>query len=120
MSIRRGILYLLAAMFVIYAVQSVRRQRQNAAPEIPTPAEETYIPEKVFAASEEFVEEEKFLLIAENGYLNLYRTGAERSLKQSERFDISLFPYDDALLLEQGMEFGSIEEAYEAMENFVG
>lgn len=65
-------------------------------------------------------EEEKYLLIAEEEYLNLYQIGEETALKKSERINTRLFPESDITNLAAGIEFGTSEEAFAAMENFVG
>ncbi len=62
---------------------------------------------------------EEYLLIAEDGYLNLYETADSPSVKYSERLDTLLLPHSDRLLLANGLYFKSLDEAYQAMESFV-
>lgn len=66
------------------------------------------------------IEEEKFLLIAEDNYLNLYNADTDGALKKSERLNPSIFPDVDIAELRQGIVFDSEMEAYEMMENFIG
>ncbi len=65
-------------------------------------------------------EEEKYLLIAEEEYLNLYQIGEKTALKKSERINTRLFPEGDITNLSAGIEYKTPEEAFAAMENFVG
>ena len=70
-------------------------------------------------AKDTLVEEEKYLLIAEDGYLNLYNSDRKGSLKKSEQINFSLFPKEDIAELRKGKTFASETEAYEEMENFI-
>ncbi|MBQ8636815.1 MAG: hypothetical protein IJ423_02325 [Clostridia bacterium] len=64
-------------------------------------------------------EQEIFLLIAEDNYLNLYNSDTNGVLKKSEQIDFNLFPAEDVEELREGKTFYSETEAYEMMENFV-
>ncbi len=64
--------------------------------------------------------EEKYLLIAEDEYLNLYQIGEKTALKKSERINTALFPEADIKNLTDGIQYKSSDEAFAAMENFVG
>lgn len=63
---------------------------------------------------------EDFLLIAEDGYLNLYRRGEGAALILSERLDLALFPQNDALQLTRGITFDGEEAAFSAFEDYIG
>ena len=63
---------------------------------------------------------EDFLLIAEDGYLNLYRRGEGSALILSERLDLALFPQNDALQLTRGITFDGEEAAFSAFEDYIG
>ena len=65
-------------------------------------------------------EEEGYLLIAEKEYLNLYQIGEKKTLKKSERINTALFPEEDITSLIKGIEYKSSDDAFAAMENFVG
>lgn len=62
----------------------------------------------------------KYLLIAEEEYLNLYQIGKNTALKKSERINTALFPEEDITNLTKGIEYTSSDDAFAAMENFVG
>ena len=62
---------------------------------------------------------EYFFLVAEGRYLNLYNMGTEKSLRTSERIDLSVFPESDAGTLQKGIKFDTIDEAYSVMESFI-
>ncbi|MBS7298819.1 MAG: hypothetical protein KIG65_07025 [Eubacteriales bacterium] len=64
-------------------------------------------------------EEETFLLIAEDDYLNLYNTDRNGPLRISEKIDFKIFPADDVYELRKGITFASEIEAYKMMENFI-
>lgn len=68
----------------------------------------------------EIADEEGYLLIAEKEYLNLYKIGEKKTLKKSERINTALFPEEDITNLIKGIEYNSSDDAFAAMENFVG
>ena len=65
------------------------------------------------------IEQEKFLLIAEENYLNLYSAETNGALKKSEKLNPSIFPDSDIAELKRGIVFDSEMEAYEMMENYI-
>ena len=73
---------------------------------------------EVFKSS--VADEEEYLLIAEKDYLNLYEIGDKKTLKKSERINTALFPEEDITNLIKGIEYKSSDDAFAAMENFVG
>ncbi len=109
-------------VFVMLVVMSVAAvmlrisQRNNNSLENVEPIN-TQSPEEV--SSTIIYEEEEYLLIAEEGYLNLYESGEKPSLKKSERINFALFPPEDVIELKSGLTFKTVSEAYEAMESFV-
>ena len=62
---------------------------------------------------------ESWVLIAEGENLNLYHIDGEKSLKNSELFDISVFPMSDAAELKKGIKFDTVSDAYTVMEGFI-
>lgn len=118
--VKRIILYMLALLFVAVNaaifLRSVRTEREQLM-STPVP-QETQPPAGTVSAAANTETAERYVVIAENGYLNLYRAGGTAPEK-SVRFDIGLFPADDVKLLTEGAEFESIEQAYEFMESFV-
>lgn len=70
-------------------------------------------------AKDTLVEDERYLLIAEDSYLNLYNSDRNGALKKSEQINFSLFPEEDIAELRKGKTFASETEAYEEMENFI-
>lgn len=101
---------LVMALIILFADN--RNQKEPFAEE-PNP-----LPQEV--SKETFVnEQEIFLLIAEDNYLNLYNSDTNGVLKKSEQIDFNLFPDSDVEELRKGKTFYSETEAYEMMENFV-
>lgn len=80
----------------------------------PTPA-----PEENIVRAADSVRED-FFLIAEDGFLNLYRRGETSALISSERLDLSLLPQGDVILLTRGIEFSDEESAFSAIEDYIG
>ncbi|MDO4618164.1 MAG: hypothetical protein Q4B31_01410 [Clostridia bacterium] len=62
---------------------------------------------------------EEYVLIAEKGRLNLYAGSINGAPFESEPIENYAFPEEDIRLLEKGMRFDTIEQAYIVMENFV-
>ena len=114
---KRTLLYIAAAAFIVINTAVFLKGAGSApAKESPPPAIESAEPAEP-AANQEAAE--GYIVIAENGYLNLYRTGSRYALERSERINITLFPSGDRQKLMSGVEFESRSEAYEFMENFV-
>lgn len=119
---KRTILYILALIFVaVNAVIFFRNSGREREQLMNTPAPQvTQAPSgAVSAAVNGASEAAEYVVIAENGYLNLYSSQASAAPEKSERFDTELFPADDVKLLLEGVRFNDIDEAYEFMENFI-
>lgn len=119
--IKRTILYMLAIIFVAVNAMIFLRSAKNEREQLmSTPApQETQAPAGAVSAATNTEAESGYIVIAENGYLNLYRADGGAAPEKSERFDTELFPADDIKLLKSGVEFDNIEQAYEFMESFL-
>lgn len=117
--IKRAVLYIAAAAFVAVnaAIFSGNTKKERRQPEPVPQVSET--PAEAVSAVMNAEESVTYIVIAENGYLNLYRTGADKALEKSERLDIGLFPDEDSRMLAEGVEFDNAEAAFEFMESFV-
>ena len=119
MNKKRIVLYLCAAAALIYSFSSFFSPRDREETELPPV--ESIAPDTAAVAEQTVLEQrDVFLLIAEDGYINLYQKGSRNALLYSVRLDLSLFPAKDAEMLCDGIEFDSQEEAYSVLENFVG
>lgn len=117
--VKRAILYMLAILFVAVNAAIFLRSAKNEREQLMStpPPQQTQTPVGAVSAATN-TEASGYVVIAENGYLNLYPAGSAAPEK-SVRFDIGLFPAEDAKLLAEGVEFDTIEQAYEFMESFV-
>lgn len=106
-------LFVIVAALVFLIKHNEKKQSENPPADGPEIFGEVFKPH--IAA-----EEERFLLIRENDYLNLYHIGEKKALKKSERINIGLFPEGDIKRLSSGIEYPTPEEAYAAMENYIG
>lgn len=112
--------FIIAAVFVLIAaiVLAVTIRFTNDKKEVVPDADTELAGET--SAEATVIEAEKFLLIAEDNYLNLYNADTDGALKKSERLNPSIFPDVDIAELRRGIVFDSEMEAYEMMENFIG
>ncbi len=112
----RAIPLVIAGVLLIMALVILLREGNN--PDEPFSEKPNPLPQEV--SKETYIEEQEiFLLIAEENYLNLYNSDTNGVLKKSEQIDFNLFPADDVEELRKGKTFQSETEAYEMMENFI-
>lgn len=113
----KGIQRVLFSLSVVLIASTGCASEKNIAENLP---ESPQSPQNTVISSSNGERKERYLLIAEEEYLNLYKLDGRATLKKSEQVNFKLFPEADVRSLEEGVEYETPQEAFAAMENFVG
>lgn len=108
---KRIILYILAVLAVLGMVFGIRHASPKTEPTPPS-----YRVQKV--VNDEVAEDNKFLLILQDGYLNLYQPNSTAPIA-SEKLNTKLFPKTDLNTLSDGVEYSDKNSAFSAMECYI-